>query len=364
MRWAAVFLLACALDAQSPIQTTPIRTTIDKLQAVPVDDMDTGVAPEIARLHQQLKHQLRDFVVDALNRGADVKTELDKAGIPIDDDQSSPYGRLLNVEVQWKPNGLATWAEVTTSLSVMCGEDTSLYLLEREEKGWQMRLVVESEFSKTVTSGFGMFDYRVSPAGIDDQFLIVATNVNPSCVSVWQALRVQAYSLRRNQAKPVLKTETSICIEGEVELVVDEAGFGLDYLAEQGLSPGNRRNHVWRYSLQGDTMTRVAPVAEKPEDFVDEWRVMPWAAAKRWSAASLESWHAKFGKVSPFDLATASCAGKEPRWQVKVSLSQPVPGLDDDDDELFAIVTQKDGAFYLESIDTDPDERCSGKVRQ
>jgi hypothetical protein len=326
--------------------------------------MDTGVAPEVTRLHQQLKHQLRDLVVDALNSGADVKTELDKAGIPIDDDQNSPYGRIVNVEVQSKPNGLATWAAVTTSLSVMCGEDTSLYLLEREEKGWQMRLVIESEFSKNVASAFGTFHYALSPAGINDQFLIVATNVNPWCSSVWQELRVQAYSLRGNQVKPVLKTESSICIEGDVKLAVDEAGFGLEYLAEQGLSPGFRRNHVWRYSLRGDTMTRVAPVAEKPDEFVDEWRGMPWAEAKQWSAASLESWHARFGKVSPFDVSTALCAGKDPRWQVKVSLSQPVPGLDDDDDELFAIVTQKAGAFYLESIDTDPDERCSGKVQQ
>ena len=67
--------------------------------------VEMRVSPEIAMLHRQLKHELRDFIIDALNRGADVQAELRQAGVHIASKEGNrPYGQLHNVRVDWKPN--------------------------------------------------------------------------------------------------------------------------------------------------------------------------------------------------------------------------------------------------------------------
>jgi hypothetical protein len=98
--------LACPASGQSPISST-----IKKLQALHVDEMDVLVSARTALLHQQLKHELRDFIMDALNRGADVDGELARAGVRIGSEEGRrPYGQIQKVKIDWKPNGLSTWA--------------------------------------------------------------------------------------------------------------------------------------------------------------------------------------------------------------------------------------------------------------
>jgi len=54
------------------------------------------------------------------------------------------------------------------------------------------------------------------------------------------------------------------------------------------------REVVRNYSIRGDHIQRVDPVALSPRDFVDEWLVRPWTESAAWSgAAGLEEWHKK-----------------------------------------------------------------------
>jgi len=345
--WLILALSGCAF-AQSPI-----LETVKKLQSFPVEDGNTDVAPELGRLHQQLKHQLRDFAIEAMNRGADIDTELARKGIALSAKEGDPhYGQILKVAVDRKPNGLPTWAALKTTLGVMCGEDSSLYLLEREDTGWKVRLAVESELKKDVSTALGWPVYGFSKAGLDDRFLLVSTNINPWCSSVWQTLRVTAYVITTgpNHAKRVFNEDKTICIEDDVDMQVQGDGFQVKYLGEMSLSPGNRRTHIRRYALTENGMKRVAPIAEGAQDFVDEWRSMPWDEAKMWSSADLSQWHARLKTRENDDIAESPCTDPPARWQVRVTT---LP-----DDSVFAIVVKKDGAFFLQSMGTKPARGC------
>ena len=95
----------------------------------------------LGRLHQQLKHQLRDFAIEVMNRGAE--------GDP-------RYGQILQVAV-----------------------DSSLYLLERDDTGWKVRLAVESELKKDVSTAQGWPVYGFSKAGLDS----IGPDPAPGCPS-------------------------------------------------------------------------------------------------------------------------------------------------------------------------------------
>ena len=361
--WSLVLVFSTSLFAQSPI-----LATIDKLQKFPVEEMETDVPAALGPLHQQLKHQLRDFVFDALNRGVDVQAELEKAGIRIGEGRGEyGYGQVLGAKVEWKPNGLATWAAVTTTLGVMCGEDTSLYLLEHDGKAWRPRLALESVLSKDVGSAHGWLQYKLSRAGNDDRFFVVAAHMNPWCSSVWQMLGIDAFTIEplSKTARRLLKEETSICIENEWKLKVQDNGFAIEYTAEQGFQPGNRRTHVLTYEIGEKAATRVAPIALTPEDFVDEWRTLPWAEAKRWSSNQLERWHTILKGVKFDDIPVVQpCATKNREWQVAV----PLPGDEEEAPELqeashiYATVIEKDANFYLQAVATKHAPGCPAKT--
>jgi len=341
--------------------------TIEKLQKFPVEEMNTDVPAALGLLHQQLKHQLRDFVFDALNRGTDVQAELEKAGIRMGEGRGDyGYGQVLGAKVEWKPNGLATWAAVTTTLGVMCGEDTSLYLLEHDGKVWRLRLRLESELSKDVGSAHGWLQYRVSQAGTDDRFFVVAANVNPWCTSVWQLLRIDAFSIEpvSHAAKRVLKEENTICIDGEWQLKMQDSAFTIEYMAEEGFLPGNRRTHVLSYAIGESAPRRIAPIALKPEDFVDEWRNLPWAEAKRWSSNQLERWHTILKGIKFDDVpAVQPCLTKKRQWQVVVPLpgDEEAPELQEASD-IYATVIEKDANFYLQAVATKHAPGCPAKT--
>ena len=175
---------------------------------------------------------------------------------------------------------------------------------------------------------------------------------------MWQEQRLQAFTMQASKPAQVLKTEMAVCIEGEPELKMEDKGFSLEFLGEQRLSPGDRRKHVLHYVLKGDSMTRVAPIALTPEDFVDEWRDLPWEKAKQWSAGRLQGWHGRLKAASSFDHRTVFCSGKDPYWQVKLFLYDPIRGLDGHDANVFVTVAQKDGAYVVDGISTHAAPGC------
>jgi hypothetical protein len=349
--WFLVSVLACSAFGQSPISST-----IKKLQALHVDEMDFRVSATLAALHNQLKHELRDFVIDSLNRKADVRAELMRAGVRIGSEQERPsYGQIYNVKVDWNPNGLSTWAAFTTALGVSCGEDSSLYLLQREGDLWQLRFAMESDLHKDVSSSYGEFQYVVSEAGQDGHFFVAGANVNPWCSSCLRSLRFEAFTLDPSgAASKVLTKNTNIyfCYDPPYKLSVQSRVLTLEFKA-YGLG-ADMRTYLLSYALDDNSATRVAPIALKPGDFVDEWMTLPWIEAKRWSAENLERWHRLFKPEARITFVQR-CPGKRDEWQIGLA-------IEDYKRELCLTVIRKDGDFYLQSIDAKRPLGCPGRT--
>jgi hypothetical protein len=333
-----------------------ITAAIKKLQALHVDDIDFRVPAKLAVLHNQLKHELRDFIIDALDRNADVQAELLRAGVRIGSEQErTSYGQIYNVKVDWNPNGLSTWAAFTTTLGVSCGEDSSLYLLEREGDAWQLRFSMESDFHKDVGTAQGEFQYAVSQAGPAGHFFVVGANVSPWCSSSWHQLRYQAYAIQALSApSKVLGQTTSIFLDGDppYKLSTQNHVFTLEFTAASH-SPEDR-THVISYSVDDNSATRVPPIALKPGDFVDEWMTLPWTEAKRWSAEGLEDWHRRFKLFDQISFVQR-CKGMRDEWQIGLA-------IENNQRELYLTVIRKDGDFYLQSIDAKRPPGCPGRT--
>ena len=258
------FWLACSAFGQSEI-----KETISRLQSFLDPDppqVEMRVSPEMSTLHRRLKHELRDFIIDALNRGADVQTQLARAGVHIASEEGNrPYGQIHEVKVDWKPNGLSTWAAFTTTLGIKCGEDSSLYLLQRNGDVWHLRLAMESNMQLGIDSALGYFQYAVSQAGPDGHFFVVGADVNPWCSSNWQQLRFEAFALDASgTASKVLSKSSDIFLGGypPYKLSIQNHVFTLEFAA-QG-EPGEVRTHLISYSVEGSSAMRVAPIATKP----------------------------------------------------------------------------------------------------
>jgi len=80
------------------------------------------------------------------------------------------------------------------------------------------------------------------------------------------------------------------------------------------------REVVRNYSIRGDHIQRVDPVALSPRDFVDEWLVRPWTGSAAWSgAAGLEEWHKKMHAdwvAGDFDYPASMHCQTPDLWQV------------------------------------------------
>jgi hypothetical protein len=73
-------------------------------------------------------------------------------------------------------------------------------------------------------------------------------------------------------------------VEPRYTLMAKANGFTLTFTGAQNLDPGLlTRLYVESFQVAGNSAARIAPVATRPEDFVDEWIGQPWSEVAQWS---------------------------------------------------------------------------------
>jgi hypothetical protein len=164
---------------------------------------------------------------------------------------------------------------------------------------------------------------------------------------------------------------------GFYKLDVGDAGFQVTYISYMNLDLTMLlRIHIDHYRIIGSRATRIAPLAEKPEGFLDEWIDLPWQEAVRWSdpsnAAALEKWHARLARSydlqsldkhdygSQFEFSQP-CDKPPTRWQIGVSIDS-LTRVDRLPEELYFTVTRQGEALFLQRIDTVRPPGCPGKA--
>ncbi|HKG12945.1 MAG TPA: hypothetical protein VKB12_06385 [Pyrinomonadaceae bacterium] len=363
-----------------------LSSTVSSLRQVNGESAyDSKIPPEARALLTKLKHQLRDLTRKTLDADADARTPagvlnakvlaaLRREGVSIGGpkDDVHTFGSVYAIDVM-RPRRHRDLIAVTTTVSVHCGSDSSLYLFRREGARWRLVLADEAEGYEQVNGAQGSFDFRVSPPDAQGRFFVVAADVNPWCTSNWQAMRYRVLRVGGDAYGPrvVLKGDDSVYLGTELE------GFRLDATADtftlrfdsyQHLDPGRLiRPHVLKFEVSGDRAERVAPVALKPEDFADEWAQMKWDEAARWSEPSrldeLKGWHASLnpdgkGFSGSEILFVRPCGKTASEWQIGVEVysdkdsAQPPP--------LFFTVARVRGEFRMRGVSDAQPQGCAG----
>lgn len=271
------------------------------LLAVPPEDDGTLVPPRAGRRIEALKDRMRDFVrtmmacaptsvepaalAAAMEQRGGVSEGTTGDAVPPSDDR---HGSLVAFEVsrvEAHPDMLA----VVATVAIKCGSDSMLILYRRTPSGWREAMVRRAEPYREVKGGWGDLRFAVSPADSTGNWFVVTASTTPWCTSAWQGM---PYELARPGAAPdrpsvLFRGKNTIYLGNESDLVL-KAEPGAFEIRHDGssLDPDILiRRHVRRYSVAGESVRRVQPVAENVRDFVDEWIASPWAEAKDWSGS-------------------------------------------------------------------------------
>jgi hypothetical protein len=370
-------------------QPDSISSTVRSLQKVNGEAVyDSKIPPDVRDLLTRLKHQLRDLVGRTLDASvnattparaaqASISAALRREGVPPPrpNDDVHTFGNVISINIT-RPSGHPDIIAATTTISVHCGDDSSLYLFRREGEHWRLLLADEASGYEQVNGAQGSYNFRVSPPDARGDFFVVATEVTPWCTSAWQLMRYRVLRVGREAYSPrlLLRGEEGIYLGFDLEgflLSATARAFTLRFNASQELDPGILvRPHVLKFEVADERAERVAPVALKPEDFTDEWTHMKWDEAARWSEPSrlseLKRWHAVLNKDGDgFHgleiLFVQPCGSGEREWQIGVESF-----LDDENrtrlpPKLYFTVSRVGGVFRMSNVSDVRPPGCPGE---
>ena len=276
-----------------------MRSERSELMAIPLEEDETSVPPSTGRRIEALKDRLRDFVgkmmdcaPSAVEPAALAAAMAQRGGVSdaASANSSSPgpdrHGGLVAFEasrVEAQPDMLA----VVATVGIKCGSDSMLMLYRLEDRRWREVMVRRSEPYSEVKGGWGDLRFAVSPKDSTGGWFVATVSTTPWCTSAWQGM---PYELARpgpapDRPKVVFRGRNTIYLGDESDLVL-KAEPGAFEIRSDGSSLDPEiliRRHVRRYSVSGDSVRRIQPVAESVRDFADEWISSPWAEAKDWS---------------------------------------------------------------------------------
>jgi hypothetical protein len=315
------------------------------LMAIPIADAtQADVSPTASRAIVAMKDRLNAFVsatvrcAPAFPQASRLKTELasfdgvrDIAKRPSSDEG---YGAGLDftVEIPRSPAGLLA---ITARFGIACGEDAMLMIFERRMNGWYEVLRSQSAPYKSVAGGWWSFDYAISPPDAAGKWFVVAKNIAPWCSSTWSEIRYAVLRPSASAAEPrrIFAKADSIWWGserfGEIKIGVQD--FDLRFRAESMDDGVHNREWIRRYSVIGDAVRRIAPLAASPRDFADEWIASSWSEAAPWTspAASvrLERVHDQLHGLRFLDyVSQRGCSDGTDRVQIEVEPTDPKHG--------------------------------------
>lgn len=281
--------LSCASILAQP---TTLPQTIKQLRQIKTDDYDTRVPVAARPLLTQLKQQLFSLINETIqaqeNQGkapaqwrAIIVSKLAKVGIKLgygkeDTRDTYIYGYIPAITFQHPPHN-PNLLVVTTTIGVCCGEDTSLYVFQKQQRRWQLVVQHEANNYEEVSSANGRFRYAISPPDRNGRFFVVTARVNPWCTSNWQGLYYQVMRPSSQPASPqvLLSGHESIFLGMEDEkhsayrlkLIGNTFSLRFDTDAtKRETEDGYTYHHLTlRYEVQGDEVTLLRTETRLPK---------------------------------------------------------------------------------------------------
>jgi hypothetical protein len=194
------------------------------------------------------------------------------------------YGYALIFEVR-RSAGDAQLLSVAVQFKIECGFDAMLSVFDASGGSFVERLRWQSPPYDKISGALGSFDYRISPKDPGGQWYVLAKSIPPWCSSTWSSLN---YAVLRPTATPsaprvVYHAAPALWWGGDDygELNADAQDFEVRFHGPSKDHDQLVRPWIEHFTLKGDVVRRVPPVAESAADFVDEWIQEPWQEAVR-----------------------------------------------------------------------------------
>jgi len=257
---------------------------------------------------------------------------------------------------------------VYSGFGIVCGTDMSAYGYEWRAGRWQRFW----QYEQPIAAGA---DYQ--PQSLDSVLVSKADTSSGArmvlmlgnmdwCSSTYYPVYVRLWRATSGAGEPKLLlnlTERAwlggdLVIDGHASLTQAQFEF-----MRPGLEVAGGRQAIVRFAVQGDTLTRVDPLAYDPIAFVEEWVHAPWPESRRWvaapNAATLEPWHKTLSADDVYtDSMTTNGCRKDPSlWQVTLPLSR----RDESVETLYLLVSRPSPErFEVRDIGVMPRADCDG----
>ncbi len=353
------FLCATALPAQEADPAARVDAALRALARAGRGVEHSDVPPRVRSALEEAKRTLRELVVFAANQSSapSLKTAKECYGT---------YGCVEAVKIEPAP-GHPEWLVATTTLGIPFGADTSLYLLEKRGERWSIVLEKVAHDYRTIGKVQMGLEWRVTSAP-GEQPVLITVDMSSAEAGTWQDLRLNVLRPGRDAAHPkvLLHSIDDFDIGEPWDLKTDGDSFSIRYHGRYGLDLVRwGRFKTKRYIIRGDSVTRVDPIADNADEFVDEWVALPWNEARRWSspsnATTLKRWHdrlhqSRISMSSVPPVNTCESDDRVPRTEVTIRLDQRHG--DSLPEQLMALVEREGEHFNLREIH--PDGEWSG----
>ncbi|WP_158883953.1 hypothetical protein [Rhodanobacter sp. L36] len=379
LAWLAWTPLHAATNCLLAAPLATVAQAQAHLQAQPVEDMDTDVPPAVRTDIRMLKDALTAWI-DARLACADsakpdvasMQTELTASlkNLQPKPDASAPYGSDIIVSVQ-QPENAPQWLLVQLGFSIECGDDNLLLVYASRDGAWRPAMRWRSGEYDKISGAFGAGFKTLVLSGATPR--LVVFHGTPWCTSRWSGfdLDVLASGAKVDSPHSLFHQQHGYVI-GDAEPALKPKADGFELRAEVGMRDMDvmTRTGIFRYRIDGNTVTRVQPVALNGRDFVDEWLQVEWHEAKEWSDPSalheLGRMHAELAadygaknnsKSFTFG-AVRSCTDDRNVYQVQLDLA-PLESQGDSESRYFRIRSDTN-SFSMLSISPTPSPSCRG----
>lgn len=234
--------------------SSSLAATVMKLKQIRVKDLDTDVPMAAKPLLTKLKQELSVLIQDTLNKQAlrgtnpeelrtQIVSRLKSIGVAVAEPQTvsdsgpadtadHPFGDLLGVTLE-TPDGFPDLLVATTTVSIPCGEDSSLYVFNKHSGGWELLIEQEINDYDSISDAQGSLGYAVGPADHSRPFFVVVATINPWCTSNWQGIRYTVMRAGKTADQPAIlfSTTDTVYLGGDEKyrITVTPDGFTMKF---------------------------------------------------------------------------------------------------------------------------------------
>jgi hypothetical protein len=382
-----LYMSAWCFPAHAYLRT--IQQTRKALQEIEIGDPDTIVPPRVRPLLTELKHQLRDHITESLNSNLSLDhlqdpeklqdiliSELEHRSVRFEDavDDQHPYGAVIDITVE-RPEGQSQILAITSSISIPYGDDTSLYLYERDGMSWRLILALEeNDYAEISSAQYGLL-YAVSPADENESIFVATVHTTAWPVSNWQGLDFKVVRPQPDPYTPLVLLKQSegvfLAVDTPYKLTASKDSVTLVFQSHSFDYSILVRPRIMKFQIKGDHAKRIDPMAFDAQGFLEEWISQPWKEVVMWPHSKVlgnaEAWqtllHDAQNSYSTEFGFVQSCGNESNRWQIKLDfdfftdVKTPQYLLPE---SLYFVVIKSGSNYFIRSIDVNPLQDCPG----